>query len=254
MRRKMGFFLFWTGGFAGLLYSFCLDRSEALCTKDPVLGTAPQSHSCCPPQNPVSTSCIAKPREGEEKRGGECVGLDEGLHPTRAAGNLGSAALLLLLLPADAAKAIFLALILHPPLPPSPLLPSPPGYHWLTVSWGNLPSLACFLEREGTAEEKEIFDNLCFSTSPIGAAGCARCPVLPALGLTLLCQQEEVWREHRAAEWKDAVSFKQNLNQTEQTQNPEACAINEAHSWFFFFFFLLTRNVNYSAAAVFGFR
>lgn len=71
----MGFFLFWTGGFAGLLYSFCLDRSEALCTKDPVLGTAPQSHSCCPPQNPVSTSCIAKPREGEEKRGGERVGL-----------------------------------------------------------------------------------------------------------------------------------------------------------------------------------
>lgn len=138
MRRKMGFFLFWTGGFAGLLYSFCLDRSEALCTKDPVLGTAPQSHSCCPPQNPVSTSCIAKPREGEEKRGGERVGLDEGLHPTRAAGNLGSAALLLLLLPADAAKAIFLALILHPPPPslPPPSLPPPPFPSRLSLAHG----------------------------------------------------------------------------------------------------------------------
>jgi len=55
----------------------------------------------------------------------------------------------------------------------------------------------------------------------------------PALGLTLLSQQEEVWREHGGEKWQDMVYFKGNLNKTEKTQNPAACAINEAHSWFF---------------------
>lgn len=54
------------------------------------------------------------------------------------------------------------------------------------------------------------------------------------LSLTLLSQQEEVWQEHRGEKWKDVVYFKGNLNKTEKTQNPAACAINEAHSCFFF--------------------
>lgn len=47
------------------------------------------------------------------------------------------------------------------------------------------------------------------------------------------------------------MCFKQNLNKTEKTQNPKACAINEAHSCIFFFFFLPGMSIT---AAVFGFR
>lgn len=57
----------------------------------------------------------------EKQGGGNVLGRDEGLHPTGAAGNLGSTALLHRLLPADAAKTIFLALILRTP-PSLPLL------------------------------------------------------------------------------------------------------------------------------------
>lgn len=51
IKRKMGFFLFRIGGFAGLLIlAFALTARLLLCTKDPVLSTArllPQAHSCC---------------------------------------------------------------------------------------------------------------------------------------------------------------------------------------------------------------
>lgn len=100
-------------------------------------------------------------------------GRDKGLHRTRAAGNLGSAALLLCLLPADAAKTIFLGLVLQPPPFPS----------WLSLAHGFVRKLAksCSLSRKraGMREEKEIFDNLCFSTSLFRAAGSNLCPPLP---------------------------------------------------------------------------
>lgn len=111
----------------------------------------------------------------EKQGGGNVLGRDEGLHPTGAAGNLGSTALLRRLLPADAAKTIFLALILRTPPPPFP--------SWLSLAHGFVGKLAksrsLSRKREGTREEKEIFDNLCFSTSCFRAAGCDLCPALP---------------------------------------------------------------------------
>lgn len=153
----------------------------------------------------------------EKQGGGNVLGRDEGLHPTGAAGNLGSTALLRRLLPADAAKTIFLALILRTP----PSLPSPPGYRWRTVSWGNLPSLARFLEREKERERRRKYlTTFVFPRAVSGRRAAICAPRSPALGLTLLCQQEEVWREHGAAKMERRGVFQTKLKQNRE--NPES--------------------------------
>lgn len=168
IKRKLKIFLFWIRGFAGLLLlAFALTARELLRTKDLPLAPAgslpsdtclkagvsqaPRSHDPCPDPHPcpgprcgaahlpccVPVTCPQSHTSPNEKQksagrrnrvGKNMSGRDKGLHRTRAAGNLGSAALLLRLLPADAAKTIFLGLILHTlPFPP-------PGYRWLMVS------------------------------------------------------------------------------------------------------------------------
>lgn len=155
-------------------------------------------------------------------------GKDKELHQTRAAGNLGSAALLLRLLPADAAKTIFLGLILQLPAFPS----------WLSLAHGFVRKLAKSrsLSRKTAGIERGEGKYLTTFVFPRAFLG-QQAPICalrsPALGLTLLSQQEEVWREQGGEKWKDMVYFKGNLTKTEKTQNSAARAIMKLIHVFF---------------------
>lgn len=148
--------------------------------------------------------------------GWSMLGRDKGLHQTRAAGNLGSAALLLRLLPADAAKTIFLGLILQ--LPPFP--------SWLSLAHGFVRKLAksCSLSRKtaGMREVKEISNNLCFSTSLFRAAGSNLCPPLPGARPDLAGSAGGSLAGARGRKKERRGAFQRKANRNRE--NPEFCS------------------------------
>lgn len=145
------------------------------------------------------------------------LGSNKGRHQTQAAGNLGSAALLLLHLSADAAKMIFLGLILQT-LPPFP--------SWLSLAHGFMRKLAksCSLSRKRAGmREKEIFDNLCFSMSLFRAAGSNLCPPLPGAqpDLAVSAGGSLAGAQGRKMERRGIFQRKPKQNR----ENPESCSL-----------------------------
>lgn len=173
----------------------------------------PSAHPCSPTSPDVEQASMGRGNGvGENMLGG-----NTGQHQTQAAGNLGSAALLLLLhLSADTAKMIFLGLILHPPPFPS----------WLSLAHGFVRKLAksCSLSRKRAGmREKEIFDNLCFSMSLFGAAGSNLCPPLPGAqpDLAVSAGGSLAGAHWRKMERRGIFQRKPKQNR----ENPESCSL-----------------------------